>query len=79
MWVKKLQTTPWGNPVAFVDNNLCEGLPFFAASTRRAIEAMLMKSRMVVAMGCFAASSASFEWSSYHLILTTAWSYGESK
>jgi hypothetical protein len=70
MWVKKLQTTPWGNPVAFVDNNLRECLPFFAASTRWTIEAMMMKLIMVVAMGCLAASSASLEWSSHHLVLT---------
>jgi hypothetical protein len=61
MWVIFFYTTPWGNPVAFVDNNLREGLPFFAVSTRRAIEAMMMKLIMVVAMGCFAASSASSE------------------
>jgi hypothetical protein len=70
MWVKNLQTTPWGDPVAFVDNNLCKVLLFFAALTRWAIEAMMMNLTMVVAMGYFATSSASLQRSSHNLILT---------
>jgi hypothetical protein len=54
-----------------VDNNICKGLPFFAVATRQAIEAMMMKLIMVVALGCFAAFSASSQWSSHHLILTS--------
>ena len=54
----------WVIPVAFVDDDLCkEGLPFLAYSTRGVIEAMIMKLVMVVAMECFAASSALLQWS----------------
>ncbi len=52
------------------DDNLRKGLLFFLALTRRAIEAMMMKLIIVVAMECFADFSASSQWSSYHLILT---------
>jgi hypothetical protein len=69
VWVKNMQMTLWVIHVAFVDDDLREGLPFLASSTRGAIEAMMMKLVMVVAMGCFAAASASLQWSIHCLIL----------
>ena len=53
-----------------MDDVLREGLLFLALLTRRAIEGMMMRLVMVVAMGCFAASSASMQWSVHCLILT---------
>ncbi len=68
VWVKIMQMTLRVIPVAFMDDDLCESLPFLASSTRGAIEAM-MKLVMVGAMGCFAAFSASMQWSLHCLIL----------
>jgi len=53
------------------DDNLCEGLLFLVSLTRGLKESMMMKLDMVVAMGCFAASSASSQWSVHHLVLTS--------
>jgi hypothetical protein len=72
VWVKNMQMTLWiwMIPVAFVNDNLYKGLPFLALPKMRTIEVMMMKLVMVVAMGCFAASSASSQWSIHCLILT---------
>jgi hypothetical protein len=72
VWVKNMQMTLWiwMIPVAFVNDNLYKGLPFLASPKMRTIEVMMMKLVMVVAMGCFAASSASSQWSIHCLILT---------
>jgi len=62
VWVKNMQMTLCVIPVvAFVDDDIRKGLSFLASSTRGAIEVMMMKLVMVVAMGCFAASSASLQ------------------
>ena len=48
-------------PVAIVDNDLCnpQGSSIFGIVDEGGIEVMMMKLVMVVAMRCFAASSAS--------------------
>jgi hypothetical protein len=70
-WVRNMQMTLWVTPVAFVDDDLHKGLWFLVFSTRGVIKATMMKLVMVVAMGGFAASSASLQWSVHCLILTT--------
>ncbi len=79
VWVKNMQMTLWVIPVAFVNDDLCKGLLFLVSLTRGAIEVMMMKLVMVVAMGCFVASSASSQWSVHCLILSPLQSYGGSK
>jgi hypothetical protein len=65
-----MQTTLWVIPGAFVDDDLYKGLMFLALLMSREMEAKMIQLFMVVAMGCFAASSPFLQWSGYCLILT---------
>jgi hypothetical protein len=46
MWEKNMQMTLWVIPVAFVGDDLCQGLLFLALSTRETMEAMMMKQKL---------------------------------